>query len=165
MKIPTKFEMNTEGFKIYFDNNKKTHVCESIETGEKTNIGVLGIFMQMGILKSLEEDQKTDVRLSILSEKVGGLEKKLDDVLRNLNAPETKLAEEQNIIVKEVPTEEIKEVEKSEIKKRVMDKVLEETLSEEKPKILENPKTEQTSKEPNDVVFESKEEIDNWMDI
>ena len=198
MKIPTKFELNTEDFKIYFDNNKKTHVCESIETGEKTNIGVLGILMQMGILKPLEEDRKTDVRLSILSERVESLEKKLDDVLKNLTAPEAKIQERKDVIIEEREEKEdtlAEELKEPEIKKRIMEKVLEESLPEEEPEEIEEKETlsqkeenkqKPTEEKPNemkipektqeveievapekssDVIVESKEEIDNWMDI
>ena len=31
MNIVRKFQVNTEDFKIYFDNDKKTHVAENIE--------------------------------------------------------------------------------------------------------------------------------------
>jgi hypothetical protein len=72
MRIPTKFEVNTEDFKITFDNKNKTHVCESLDTGEKTNIGVLGILMQMGIIKPVEGD--VEQKIKTLSERLNELE-------------------------------------------------------------------------------------------
>jgi len=158
MKIPIKFKVNTEDFKIYFDNKEKTHVCENLDTGEKTNIGVLGIFMQMGILKSIEEDKKTDERITSLSKKIEGLESKIDQLMNNINSQPIKTEERVE------PPEEIKEVveepeePKSEINERIMKKVLEQT---------EEAVEEKTEKpeEVSDAVVESDEEINNWADI
>ncbi len=74
LNIVEKYKLNTDDFKVYFDNNKKTHVAENKETGEKTNIGVLGIFLEMGILKPLNEEDK----LVELNKRINDLEKKID---------------------------------------------------------------------------------------
>ncbi|MBU5688046.1 MAG: hypothetical protein KQA31_01400, partial [Candidatus Aenigmarchaeota archaeon] len=74
LNIVEKYKLNTEDFKIYFDNTKKTHVAENIETGEKTNIGVLGIFLEMGILRPLDEQDK----LVEIKQKISELEKKIE---------------------------------------------------------------------------------------
>jgi len=135
MKIPTKFKINTEDFKIYFDNKEKTHICESNETGEKTNIGVLGIFLQMGILKIL--DDKPQVRIDILTKRLDEIEKQLENPLTNVKPLEKKeeLKEklEKEPLIKEarkIEEEPIlkKEPKKSEIKERIMEKVLEKTV-------------------------------------
>lgn len=155
MKIPTKFKINTEDFKIYFDNKKKTHVCENLDTGERTNIGVLGILLQMGILKSIEEDKKTEERIISLSDKIEGLESKIDQLMKNINSQTVRTEEKE-----EHPgeREEVEEEPKSGIKERIMKKVLEQTEEavEEKP---ENPE------EASDAVVESDEEINNWTEI
>lgn len=162
MKIPEKFKVNTKDFKIYFDNEKKTHVCENLDTGEKTNIGVLGILMQMGILKPIE-DKATEEKIVSLSEKISNLEAKINDLIKNVDGMESKPE------VKEIPREEVEEkpeeiVEetkeekpKSEINERIMKKVLEQTKEEP---------VEETTEEPEeDVETESDEEIENWMKI
>ena len=84
MKIPTKFEVNTEDFKVIFDNEKKTHVCESLDTGEKTNIGVLGILMQMGIIKPV--DGVVEEKIKTLSERLNDLETKINDIINKINS-------------------------------------------------------------------------------
>ncbi len=169
MKIPTKFEVNTEDFKIQFDNEKKTHVCESLDTGEKTNIGVLGILMQMGILKPVEEG--VEEKIKTLSERLNDLETKINDIIKKVNSVSTESEEKQEIIEEEVPEKtEVEEVKpKSEINERIMKKVLETT--ELKPEI--EPEDESAEDEieieeieaKSDVKPESKEEINNWMDI
>ena len=153
MDIPKKFEVNTDDFKIYFDNTRKTHVCENIETGEKTNIGVLGIFLQMGIIKPIEE--KTDDRMKIISEKLSNLEVKLDEITKNINGIVVKPEEESY-----VKDEGVQEKPKSEIRERIMKKVLKraEEETEEEPVEEEEP-------EESDVVKESEEEIENWNEI
>jgi hypothetical protein len=167
MNIPTKFKVNTEDFKIYFDNNKKTHVCENVQTGEKTNIGVLGILMQMGILKPIEENRGIEERIKFLSEKIDSLENKINEVMKSIgNIPikergkgiEEDLEEPED--VEEEPKKEVEEKPKSEIKKRIMKKVLEQTEKKEEPE-----KTEEEPEEENDAVVESDEEIENWMKI
>lgn len=165
MNIPTKFKINTEDFKIYFDNNKKTHVCENVETGEKTNVGVLGILMQMGILKPLEESRGMDDRIKFLSEKIESLENKINEVMKSIdNIPikergkvEEDLEEPEEEMEEE--PEEVEEKPKSEIKKRIMKKVLEQTEKKEEPK------EEEETEEESDAVVESDEEIENWMKI
>ena len=157
MKIPEKFKVNTKDFKIYFDNDKKTHVCENLNTGEKTNIGVLGILMQMGILKPIE-DKTTEEKLLLLSEGISNLEAKIDNLIKNVDGLASKPA------VKETPKEEEvrEEKPKSEMNERIMKKVLEQT-KEEKEEPVEKDEAEEES--PEDVEIESDEEIDNWMKI
>jgi DNA repair exonuclease SbcCD nuclease subunit len=162
MEIPKKFEVNNEDFKIYFDNDKKTHVCENLETGEKTNIGVLGIFLQMGIIKPMEE--KTDDKIKIITEKLSSLEMKLDQMAKNVNNVSVKPEEEPEEAVEEEPVVEEKEVQekpKSEIRDRIMKKVLKQAEEE-----AEEPE-EAVEEEPEDpaVVSESDEEIENWNEI
>jgi len=151
MKIPEKFKINTKDFKIFFDNNKKTYVCESLDTGEKTNIGVLGILMQMGILKPIE-DKATEEKILSLIERINNLESKIDELNKNLDGKVSKPE------VEESPKKEVKEEKpKSEMNERIMKKVLEQ--SKEEP-------VEETTEEPEeDVEIESNEEIENWMKI
>ncbi len=163
MKIPTKFRINTDDFKIFFDNGKKTHVCENVETGEKTNIGVLGILMQMGILKPIEENRGTDERLKFLSERIDSLENKIDEAMNktyNIPIKERKEVKEEF----EEPVEVEEEKPKSEINKRIMKKVLEQT-EEEPKKVKEEEDDDDETEEEDDAVVESNEEIDNWMKI
>jgi chromosome segregation ATPase len=150
MKIPTKFRINTEDFKIYFDNKKKTHVCENVETGEKTNIGVLGILMQMGILKPVEE--RTEESIKSLSERLNELEAKVNDIMKNIDGIVVKKEEVEERVekIEEEKTEEkVEEKPKSEIKERIMKKVLEKA-EEEKPE---------------EVIVEDEEELKTWMEI
>lgn len=149
--ILTKFKINTEDFKIYFDNKKKTHVCENIETGEKTNIGCLGILMQMGILKSIDEDRSEE--LSLLSQRLEELGSKVESLSEKVGVPKEKKEE----MTKKIPAEEKP---KSEIKERVMKAAMEKVEKDEKPK--GKPKK---SEETREVVIESDEEIENWMDV
>jgi len=158
MNIPTKFKVNTEDFKIYFDNNKKTHVCENVETGEKTNVGVLGILMQMGILKPIEENRGTDDRIKFLSEKIESLENKINEVMKGMDIIPIKERGKEIEEDLEKPEKEVEEKPKSEIKKRIMKKVLEQTEEKEEPE-------EKETEEESDAVVESDEEIDNWMKI
>ena len=165
MKIPTKFELNTEDFKINFDNQKKTHVCESLDTGEKTNIGVLGILMQMGIIKPVEKG--IDEKIKTLSERLNELETKINEIIKKVDS--TSKTERS---VEETETKEIEEQEeeikpKSEIKKRIMKKVME---TAEEPEIEEEPDEDEIEvvdleAKGSDVKAESQEEIDNWLDI
>lgn len=173
MKIPTKFELNMDDFKVYFDNNRKTHVCKSISTGEETNVGVLGVLMQMGIIKPIEESIEVDKKLSTLLVRVEGLESKLNDLHKKIETLEKGPVEkEEEVVIEEKkPQEEelkeemveeplIKEVEpmveekkeglKTDIKEHIMEKAIEEAKKEEPAE---------------DVNVESKEEIDNWMEI
>ena len=151
MKIPNKFKLNTEDFKVYFDNNKKTYVAENIETGEKTNIGVLGVLMQMGILKAI--DEKEEKRIESILEKLRKLEEKVDGMTKEKESTETK--EEQKEI-----REETEEEKKSEIKERIIDNVLKQA---EKESEEEKPKEKKEENEP--IIVESDEEIENWMKI
>ena len=151
MRMPNKFKLNTEDFKVYFDNNKKTYVAENIETGEKTNIGVLGVLMQMGILKAI--DEKEEKRIESILERLRKLEEKVDGMTKEKEPTETK--EEQ----KEVK-EETEEEKKSEIKERIIDNVLKQA---EKESEEEKPKKKKEENEP--IIVESDEEIENWMKI
>jgi len=161
MKIPTRFEVNTEDFKISFDNKNKTYVCESLDTGEKTNIGVLGILMQMGIVKPVEEG--VEEKIKTLSERLNELETKINEIIKKVDS-----ASGSKGIVIERETKEIEEdVEpKSEINKRIMKKVL---RTAEKPETEEEPDEDEIEIEEieakSNIKRESKEEIDNWLDI
>lgn len=150
MKMPTKFELNTENYKIYFNNEKKTHVCKSIETGEETNIGVLGILMQMGILKPVEDEDKNIQKLMVLSRRVDELENKLNNMYKASESAAEQIASG-DVSRFEEQLEELKKPRKSrsEIKKRIMEKVLESTEEEK----------------ASDVSEESREELENWMEI
>ncbi|MBD3155435.1 MAG: hypothetical protein GF368_02150 [Candidatus Aenigmarchaeota archaeon] len=172
MKIPTKFYLNLEDYKIYFDNKKKTYVCEDLETGEKTNIGVIGTFLQMGIIKAIEDNPgNPDERVAYLMDKVVSLEKRLGHVVQESKTLKIEDREEEIKKPKEEPLskKEPEELEKKErepilkkhpkkpekgesIKERVMEKIIEKTVEEE-------------SEIPEDVEIESDEEIDNWMEI
>ncbi len=163
MKIPTKFCLNTDDYKIYFDNEKKTYVCEDLETGEKTNIGVLGTFLQMGIIKTIEDKPTNpDERVAYLMDKVVSLEQKLGSTLQSITVEKPRVkgpeipeegSKKQPILKKHPKTEEEEE---PSINQRVMEKILEKTIEEENE---ENPPKEKN------VNVESNEEIDNWMDI
>ena len=164
MKIPTKFEVNTEDFKVSFDNQKKTHICESLDTGEKTNVGVLGILMQMGILKPVEDG--VEEKIKTLSERLNDLETKINGIIKKVNSVSTEIEERE-----EGPEEAVvEEVEpKSEINKRIMKNV----LKTNRPKIESEPEDELDEGEveiedieaKSDVAEESEEEINNWMDV
>jgi len=171
MKIPTKFHLNLEDYKIYFDNEKKTYVCEDLETGEKTNIGVIGTFLQMGILKILDNNPTNpDNRISYLMDKVVSLEQRLGQAVQEPQVeqstkpkrvevkelqPEPKLLKpKREPILKKYPKS--KEEEPA-INQRIMEKILEKTLEEEEE--------DKKEKLPRDVNIESNEEIDNWMEI
>jgi hypothetical protein len=167
MKIPTKFEVNTEDFKIYFDNNKKTHICESLDTGEQTNVGVLGILMQMGIIKPVEVG--IEEKIKTLSERLKDLETKINDIIRKVDNASVKPKEEKVMEIKEEKeSEEPEEIEtseepeeedepKSEINKRIMRKVLQNREEDDEEVEIEEDN-------PN-VKKESDEEINNWTDI
>ncbi len=145
--IVTKFRLNSDDFKIFFDNEKKTHVAENMETGEKTNIGVLGIFLQMGIIKPEEDTERHSVvqRLTFLEDTVNGLIKKF-------NEPRFEEREEMQDEVKEESEEKpIKKKKlKFDVKEQIMERALEGIGDKEKKK---------------DAKKESEEEIENWMDI
>lgn len=147
MKLPAKFKLNTEDFKIYYDDKKKTHVAENIETGEKTNIGVFGLFMQMGIIEQVEKEEKIS-GFTELNKKIESLETKILDLQKSID----------NISSKSVVKKEVKktpEEKPTEIKEHVMEKAIEEVKEEEK----------ESEKSPPNVKVDSEEEIDNWMDI
>lgn len=179
MKIPTKFQLNLEDYKVYFDNDKKTYVCEDIETGEKTNVGVIGTFLQMGIIKTIEDNSTNpDERVAYLMDKVVSLERKLGGIVEESEVVEVKVEEKKSKKSENPKEAEVKGIEEEEpekperkpilkkhkpkkqeeednsIKERVMEKIIEKTMEEE---------SEQ--KPPEDVKVESDEEIDNWMEI
>ncbi len=136
MKLANKFELNTKDFKIYFDNMKKTHICENLDTGEKTNLGCLGILMQMGILTPTNNNQNPQ-DISSLIKRIDELEEKIDNIVQGPykeKKPKQEKPEKQ-------PEEDIKE--------HIMETVLE--------------KAEET--EDSDVNQETNEEVDNWMNV
>jgi len=158
MDIPKKFEINTEDFKIYFDNNKKTHVCENLETGEKTNIGFFGILLQMGIIKAIDEG--TDNTMKNISEKLESLESKIETLTRRID--EISVEPERNQEPENIQ-EEVEETPKSDIKERIMKNVLDQSEVPTEEEAIEEKTPEEIPK--SDVVVESDEEIDNWEDI
>jgi peptidoglycan hydrolase CwlO-like protein len=138
LNIVQKYKLNTEDFKIYFDNSKKTHVAENIETGEKTNIGVLGILLEMGILRPLDEEDK----LVELKQKIAELEKKIDSLIDKVETLQMNQAythgkvegEEEKIEEEEKPKFDIREkiIEKSIKKMRKYDEdVIKDTEEQE----------------------------------
>lgn len=157
MDIPKKYRLNTEDFKIYFDNEKKTHVAQNLDTGERTNIGALGIFLQMGILQSLEQEDK----LQTLTQKIAELEQKINQILDSLKNLQTKPIEPE-VDEEKVETEEKKIVETKEIEQKkekpkfnVKEKIMEKALK----KISDEEETLE------DIVTETEEEIDAWEEI
>jgi hypothetical protein len=160
MEIPKKFEINTEDFKIYFDNNKKTHVSENLETGEKTNIGFFGILLQMGIIKPIDEKKEMDIK--DISERLGNLENKIEDLVRTINNVPSQPANEEieNIPDEPEEIEEMEEPPKSDIKERIMSNVLKHSEEAEEMEEVQEPEEDDS-----DIVEESDEEIGNWEDI
>ncbi|MCX8179401.1 MAG: hypothetical protein N3E38_01525 [Candidatus Aenigmarchaeota archaeon] len=122
LNIVQKYKLNTEDFKIYFDNNKKTHVAENIETGEKTNIGVLGIFLEMGILRPLDEEDK----LIKLERKMAELEKKLEMLIDKVENIQMNFAfsEKKSVETEEKNVEKVKEKPKFDIREKIIEKSL-----------------------------------------
>ena len=161
MKIPTKFRLNLDDYKVYFDNNKKTYVCEDLETGEKTNIGVIGTFLQMGILKTIEDgDRDPDERISYLMDKVLSLEERLGKILGQ--RPQVKTLEKEAAVEKEEERDEgVPRVKKREPILRKVQRREEDFDEELMGKILEKTVEEK----PKDIKMESEEEIENWMEI
>ncbi|MEM5792954.1 MAG: hypothetical protein QXY45_01155 [Candidatus Aenigmatarchaeota archaeon] len=158
MKIPTKFRLNLEDYKIYFDNNKKTYICEDIETGEKTNIGVIGTFLQMGILKTIEDGNGTpDERISYLMDKVLSLEQRLSKLLE---AKTQEIKPERKELFK-IEEEEIPKIKKREPILKKVQKKDEDFDAELMEEILE--KT--IEDKPKNIKMETEEEIENWMEI
>lgn len=165
--IVTKYKLNTEDFKIFFDNDKKTHVAQNIETGEKTNIGVLGIFLEMGILHPLDEADK----LSVLIQRINDIESKLNKIIETLDKIQLQQAVQLEKTMKTTKiTEEIGDNEE----KKIEDETEEELEDiEKKPKfdikkkIMEKPlkKIKERITEENKPIEESEEEIDAWEDI
>lgn len=158
MEIPKKFEINTEDFKIYFDNNKKTHVCENLGTGEKTNIGFFGILLQMGIIRAI--DERTDNLMKDISAKLESLESKIENLTRRIDEISVEPGRSQE---PENIQEEVEETPKSDIKERIMKNVLDQSEVPTEEEAIEEKTPEETPK--SDVLAESKEEIENWEDI
>lgn len=149
--IVTKFRLNTDDFKVFFDNEKKTHVAENVETGEKTNIGVLGIFLHMGILQPEEETEKYSFvqRLEFLEETVNNLAKEMNQ-LRTESLKERK--EDIREVIEEKKEPEEKPVKKKKPKFDVKEQIIERAL-------------EGMNNKEEDIKKESEEEIENWADI
>ena len=166
MEIPKKFEMNVDDFKIFFDNDKKTHVCENLQTGEKTNIGFFGILLQMGIIRAV--DDKNEASIRNIAEKLERLENKIEDLTRRISGTPSQPEPEE---VEEIPEEpeEVQKVEeppKSDIKERIMENVLKHSEQAEKPtQKVSEPVGEVKEKVDPNVVVESDEEIENWEEI
>ncbi len=162
MEVPKKFELNLDDYKVYFDNNKKTHVCENKQTGEKTNIGFFGILLQMGIIKTID-GSKDDMMKTIL-DRLGSLESKLEDLTNRIDGvssvPEENVSEETENIPEEI------EQQTPNIQDRIIKNVLEKSDEREQVEEIETQNEPPQPKEPeSDVVVESNEEIDNWSAI
>ena len=155
MEIPTKFKINTKDFKIYFDNRDKKHVCESLETGEKTNISVIGTLLQMGILEPIKIESGLGGKDTTLGKKIENLELKIDRLISKINIDE-KFKDIEEKIVEEKP--------KSKMNERIMKKVLEKTKEPEEVEIPEE-EIEVVDEPESNAVEESEEEIENWNDI
>ena len=155
MEIPTKFKINTKDFKIYFDNKDKKHVCESIETGEKTNITVIGTLLQMGILEPIKIESDLGEKNVALEKKIEDLELKIDRLMNKINVNE-KMKDMEEKIKEEKPNSEMNE--------RIMKKVLEKTKKPEEVEIPEE-KIEVVDESESNAVKETEEEIANWNDI
>ncbi|MEM5777193.1 MAG: hypothetical protein QXJ06_01985 [Candidatus Aenigmatarchaeota archaeon] len=152
LNIVEKYKLNTEDFKIYFDNNKKTHVAENIETGEKTNIGVLGIFLEMGILRPLDEQDK----LVEIKQKISDLEKKIEvliDKVENIQLNQAFGKKDDEIEEKE-QEEIIQEHEEKKEKPRfdIREKIIEKSLKK-------------IQKYDEDVIKDSEDQEEVWEEI
>jgi len=156
LNIVEKYKLNTEDFKIYFDNNKKTHVAENMETGEKTNIGVLGIFLEMGILRPLDEQEK----LTEIKQKMVEIEKKIDSLMDKIetiqiNQVQTNFKEqkEEEISEEQVEEEDIeKEEEKEKPKFDIREKIIEKSIKKMR-------------KYDEDVIKDTEDQEDVWEEI
>ena len=144
MDLVKKFRLNTIDFQIYFDNDKKTYVALNIETGEKTNVGVLGIFLQMGILKHFEEIEKKDA----IIQRLEALESKVTNLMKVINNSYQSTDEEIENTVEESQEEIEEKIPKSEVAQNILEKTLKKiSVEKEKPK------------------EESDDEYANWIDI
>lgn len=143
----TKFEVDTENFEVYFDNDKKIHVCKDKMTGEETSLKSIGILMQMGVLKPLNEKTPSDLNKKLvgLSGRLDSLEGKISDVLGNLGASSKPIKSEKP---KTKAKKEEKE-EKSNNRRNIVEKILQQTIEEA----------------DSDVVEENEEEKDVWSEI
>jgi hypothetical protein len=155
MEIPKKFKINTKDFKIYFDNKDKKHVCESIETGEKTNISVIGTLLQMGILEPIKIESDLGEKITSLNQRIENLELKIDRLINKINVIE-KIKDIQEKIKEEKPEPKMNE--------RIMKKVLEKTQEPEEIEIPEE-KIEVVEEPESNAVKETNEEIENWNEI
>jgi len=145
LNIVQKYKLNTEDFKIYFDNSKKTHVAENIETGEKTNIGVLGILLEMGILRPLDEEDK----LVELKQKIAELEKKIDSLIDKVETLQMNQAYTHGK-VEEEEEEKIEEEEKP--KFDIREKIIEKSIKKMR-------------KYDEDVIKDTEEQEEVWEEI
>jgi vacuolar-type H+-ATPase subunit I/STV1 len=147
LNIVEKYKLNTEDFKIYFDNSKKTHVAENIETGEKTNIGVLGIFLEMGILRPLNEEDK----LVELKQKIAEVEKKIDSLIDKVETIQINQSGLQSFKEDEQEVEKV-EVEKEKPKFDIREKIIEKSIKKMR-------------KYDEDVIKDTEEQEDAWEEI
>jgi hypothetical protein len=156
LNIVEKYKLNTEDFKIYFDNNKKTHVAENIETGEKTNIGVLGIFLEMGILRPLDEQDK----LVELKQKIAELEKKIDSLIDKVETMQINQSRAHEL---KEDDQEVEEVEEEEPEEEV-EKEQEKPKFDIRQKIIEK-SIKKMRKYDEDVIKDTDEQEDVWEEI
>jgi hypothetical protein len=149
MEIPKYYEIDTENFEITFDNTKKVHVAKNRKTGEETNINVLGILMQMGILKPGSEKDSTRVKVDQVLKRLESIESRVGIAPQKIQAkPE----------VKEKPQRLIKEVDE-------MHEAEDEQEDSEEPE-EEPPKRKPPSKKQDsgkDILDEIEEETDRVL--
>lgn len=139
MQIPKYYEIDEETFKVEFDNSKKVHVAVNKKTGEKTNISVLGVLMQMGILKPGNDSDITSV--------------KLDSISKRLENIESKVGVKPTGVKKETTLKDV--IEKKPEKKLVKEV---EYLEKMKPEKKEEPKPEKKEK-PIEIPVDEHEEL------
>lgn len=154
LNIVTKYRLNTDDFKIYFDNSKKTHIAENMETGEKTNIGVLGIFLEMGILKPLNEEsrlEKLESTVKNLTSEIQNLSSKIETLQFNVaSSVKDEKQEDYNEVEEEVEQEHVEEEKKQrfDIREKIMEKSI-----------------KKMRKYDEDVIKDNEEQEDVWEEI
>jgi len=158
MEMPKQFKINNKDFKIYFDNKEKKHVCENLDTGEKTNISVIGTLLQMGILEPVKIESDTGEKLVTIEHKIQNLDLKIDRLMNRINVNE-KMKDIEEKIMEEPET---KEKPRSKLNEEITKKMIEKSQETDE---VEIPEEEIEIEEESNAVEESDEEIENWKDI
>jgi hypothetical protein len=149
MEIPKYYELDTENFDLIFDNKKKIHIAVNKKTGEETNISVLGILLQMGVLKSAKESEIA----------------KIDKILEKLKSIQARVGiKVDNFTVQEKPKPKmVKEAEEISTEPAKKEKPIEEEVEERLEKIIkEEPAKEKKPKEK-DLLEEIEDESDRIL--